>query len=127
MKFIRVEQFLNQSKEIQEVLRRDWEPEVGDLYYKDGSMNMVMDEAINKEGLIPLFTEGQLRTLIEDVTGYNVECEYSPEKGYHINLIRIKVVEEHKVGQYVRSFDELGHDLLISYWKVLCEMIKETF
>ena len=136
MEFITVEQFKEQSIEVQKVFLDWWKPSKYDLYTNDGfhtylvgieekglicpNVNsMVWHE---KEKCIPLFTEGQLRKFIEDKTGCkNIEltsnmegCQYGMECYKNISCL-----------MYDRKYEKLGTDVFQAYWKVACIVAKE--
>ena len=95
MEYISAEEFLKQTKEVQEIFIDWWEPEIGDLfiwiksddeYEHDlrkleccNSFNIVKMtkdfNGINEGDRIPLLTEGQLRQFIEDKDGEKIQFE----------------------------------------------------
>lgn len=129
MEFITVEQFQEQPLKVQKTFLDWWKCEYGDLYYYNEDPLKYKDfEIINNDlecevygdfdyfksiGVIPIFTEGQLRKFIEDKKGEIVEINLYCG-GYCI------------VTEY-RKFElgNLGRDLLQAYWKVACEIAKE--
>lgn len=80
MEFISAEKFKEQSREVQKVLLDWWKPAIGDLYsYKvdehecgkcecirNKNLLINLNVANAKSSIIPLFTEGQLRSFIEE-------------------------------------------------------------
>lgn len=83
MEFISAKKFLSQPKEVQQVFLDWWKPAIGDLYsYKEIDLHdRIRCKCIRSEGhlinlnvihakdrIIPLFTEGQLRSFIEEQT-----------------------------------------------------------
>lgn len=133
MEFISAKDFLKQDKEVQEVFIDWWKPERGDLFqYNYGYSNI---EVINiksikedvKESkysahIIPLLTEGHLRKFIED----KIECRLSIEYKLCSNSYVIKLINL-KTGGCSIIFDDICHsNLLQAYWKVACEIAKES-
>ena len=81
MEFISAEEFLSQPKEVQQVFLDWWKPSIGDLYsHKEIDLHdrircacirseghlMNLNVIHAKDRIIPLFTEGQLRSFIEE-------------------------------------------------------------
>lgn len=127
MEFITVEQFQEQSKEIQQVFLDWWQPSKGDIYcnlYNNQQDNVL---AINdcqldifksfKDDIklygIPLLTEGQLHKFIEDKTKTKIETSLTVYNQYALWLVKVK-------GQDYETFDTREEDLLQAYWKVAC-------
>ena len=133
MEFIRVEQFQEQPKEVQEVFLKWWECDYGDLYYYNEDPLEYKDfEIIDSDlecdiegdfdyfksiGVIPIFTEGQLRKFIEDNTRYKIESNLY-RNGYDIYLCEDD-------GCYIKAYESVDKDLLQAYWKVACMIAKE--
>ncbi len=132
MEFITVEQFKEQSKEVQEVFFDWWKCEPFNIYawcwnLKDNKWsiesccNQIQADTINKGktigDIIPLFTEGQLRKFIEDKTGHKIGCELF-KRGYDINICKDD-------GDYIKIYEGVDKDLLQAYWKVACMIAKE--
>lgn len=115
MEFITVEQFQEQPKEVQEVFLDWWQPSIGDLFSSDIliGMGVITSRKFDKDGYIPLFTEGQLRKFIEDKKGKIVEVNLFCG-GYSV------VTAYRKCEIY-----DLGKDLLQAYWKVACQIARE--
>lgn len=135
MEFITVEQFKEQSIEVQKVFLDWWKPSIGDLFTwidqdKHDMSELgcccselqaeITDKNKNLDNRIPLFTEGQLRKFIEDKTGYNkMDITTSHlEDGYYIELIDEK-------WHIQKAYHHLDNDLLQAYWKVACMIAKE--
>lgn len=137
MEFITTEQFLEQSKEVQEVFIDWWKPSIGDLYtwnYSDEKENdlhklqactseLVLEltkdnKGVNEGDRIPLLTEGQLRQFIEDKTGLTLEFDV-----YDNCCIDIRVGKNQKLN---RIFETECTNLLQAYWKVACKISKES-
>lgn len=133
MEFISAKEFSNQPKEVQEVLMEWWKPQQYDLYLYDNKTleitlrsdddlilpirsNSVWDE---KARCIPLFTEGQLRKFIEDKMCGRIETIDYLSDGYDFYYY-----DEYN-NQYCIG-EELGDGLLQAYWKVACEIAKES-
>lgn len=138
MEFITVEQFQEQPKEVQKVFIDWWKCDYGDLYYYNENPLKYKDFKIidnelecevygdfdyfKKTGVIPIFTEGQLRGFIEDKTSCkNIELEGNIESNQY-DLFCFKEIwsccEE-------REYNKLGTNVLQAYWKVACEIAKE--
>lgn len=138
MEFITVEQFQEQPKEVQKVFIDWWKCDYGDLYYYNENPLKYKDFKIidnelecevygdfdyfKKTGVIPIFTEGQLREFIEDKTSCkNIELEGNIESNQY-DLFCFKEIwscyEE-------REYNKLGTNVLQAYWKVACEIAKE--
>lgn len=138
MEYISAEEFLKQPKEVQAVFL-DW-------WSKNKIISDIVTIKINKErwgvhilsdidlvvfeigkDLIPLLTEGQLRTFIEDKTKGIVKviqwnpCVDDNRYGYTIYIL---AKNEYKVLRHI-EYKKLGTDLLQAYWKVACEIAKE--
>lgn len=143
MEFITVEQFKEQSIEIQKVFLDWWKPSVGDLYCNEFLINFEGDKIqklevvtnitdINyikdvSEFLCVLLTESQLRRFIEDKTNgivkliqWHIEDSQISKRGYAIDILRKN--EYHVTYHY----KDLGEDLLQAYWKVACMIAKEA-
>ncbi|MDB2122253.1 hypothetical protein [Clostridium paraputrificum] len=127
MEFITVEQFQEQPKEVQEVFLDWWKANLSesDLIgyigkneaYEYSFPSLVRNTAMKcfEIGIeiIPLFTEGQLRKIIEDKKGKIVEINLFCG-GYSV------VTAYRKCEIY-----DLGKDLLQAYWKAACEIASE--
>lgn len=146
MEFITVEQFQEQPKEIQEVFLNWWKCDYGDLYYyneypleyKDFE---IIDSDLERDiegdfdyfksiGVIPIFTEGQLRKFIEEkaecsldviVGGFSKEYIYYDLRGYEVK----KIDDMKEFGEIVFDYYIGAKDLLQAYWKVACMIAKE--
>ena len=136
MEYIKAEQFLSHTKEVQEGLLNWWNPSIGDLYtyaieneqdYSElncvTSINVVKMTSRNKGERIPLFTEGQLRKFIEEKTGgivkviqWHIEESDLYKKGYSIDIL---ARDKYSV---TYSYGNLGKDLLKAYWKIACSL-----
>ena len=138
MEFITVEQFKEQPIEVQKVFLDWWKCDYGDLYYynedqleyKDFEIvdnNLECDiegdfDYFKSIGVIPIFTEGQLRKFIEDKIG----CKY-------LELIGDSGTNEYDLychkdigsSRWECVFYNLGKDVLQAYWKVACAVAKE--
>ncbi len=135
MEFITVEQFREQPVEIQKVFLDWWKCDYGDLYYYNENPLKYKDfEIINndlecevygdfdyfkKTGVIPIFTEGQLRKFIEDKTDGIDIIQF---KG---NKITIYIYDNSKPLCF-KEYKNLSDNLLQAYWKVACEIAKEV-
>lgn len=141
MEFITLEQFKEQSKEVQEVFSDWWEPSIGDIFifnadeYDNSDSNIGVLGGIKQinitrrskgEYRTPLFTEGQLRKFIEEkvngivkVIQWHIEDSKVSKRGYAIDILRKN--EYHVTYHY----KDLGQDLLQAYWKVACMIAKE--
>ena len=100
-------------------------------FIKNGSINK--QELINI-GLIPLFTEGQLKKFIEDNTGYKVRLEpYQNSigvKGIQINLVRgiclsIGVSKPYYEEHVYKCFDGLNTNAIKAYWEVAVKIASQ--
>lgn len=133
MKFITVEQFQEQPKEIQKVLLDWWQPEVGDIFQfvtvafnnDDSAIGVLGSEKQIKitqcgkgEYRTPLFTEGQLRKFIKDKLDMKIQCEIHPLTLDYIILVKNN--SGNKVWMHTGK-----EDLLQAYWKVACMIAKE--
>lgn len=147
MEFITVEQFKEQSKEVQKVFLDWYNFDKYDLFYlkwegaekKWGATEEIVSGATLNRHLkhlkransniintIPLFTEGQLRKFIEDKSNgivkliqWHIEDSQISKRGYAIDILRKN--EYHVTYHY----KDLGEDLLQAYWKVACMIAKE--
>ena len=133
MEFISAEQFLKEDKEVQEVIDNSIKLCIGDrIYHKlsekyyiylgeynEGFWNVFdLDNKCTgvfcKDYFCRCFTEGELRKFVEDKTGIkHIELVYYPKTGYDIYTENI-------------LFEDLGNDLLQSYWKVAVRIAKES-
>lgn len=136
MEFITVEQFKEQSKEIQKIFLDWWECDYGDLYYynedpleyKDVEIidnNLECDlngdfEYFKSIGPIPLFTEGQLRKFIEDKTESKISISPSVEGKYWIGYDKYAENEDGDLTRLVYT-----DDVLSGLWKIACSVAKE--
>ncbi len=84
-------------------------------------------------GDFPLLSEGQLRKFIEDKTSGIIDIGYygDSEGGYEIKIYKLDYkkdfVLDDETGRFENyTFEELGKDLLQAYWKVACEIAKES-
>lgn len=134
MEFITVEQFQEQPKEVQKVFLDWWKCDYGDLYYYNENLLKYKDFKIidndlecevygdfdyfKKTGVIPIFTEGQLRKFIEDKTKTKIETSLTVYNQYALWLVKVK-------GQDYETFDTREEDLLQAYWKVACEIAEQ--
>lgn len=120
MKFITVDQFEEQSKEVQKVFLDWWKPSVGDIFGSDILIGrgVITSDRFDKEGYIPLFTEGQLRRFIEDKTNTDTILGISDCKEYVIALIK-------NDDELYEMIDTKETNLLQAYWKVACMVAKE--
>lgn len=133
MEFITVDQFEEQSKEVQKVFLDWWKCEPFNIYawcwnLKDNKWsiesccNQIQADTINKGktigDIIPLFTEGQLRKFIEDKTNGKVESYYAWD--YYTIAIR-----NTGCGGDDPQCDTEETNLLQAYWKLACMVAKE--
>lgn len=120
MEFITVDQFEEQSKEVQKVFLDWWKPSVGDIFGSDILIGrgVITSDRFDKEGYIPLFTEGQLRRFIEDKTNTDTILGISDCKEYVIALIK-------NDDELYEMIDTKETNLLQAYWKVACMVAKE--
>lgn len=134
MEFISSEEFLRQTKEVQEVFMEWWKPSIGDLYCDNAVelkciLGSNMTEWINTDKVykkyFPLLTEGQLRKFIEDKTKYKAIPDLYGNEEYYISLF--KWGGHCFIDKEDSDFYNLGNDLLQAYWKVACEIAKESF
>lgn len=142
MEFITVKQFQEQPVEVQKVFLDWWKCDYGDLYYYNENPLKYKDFKIidndlecevygdfdyfKKTGVIPIFTEGQLRKFIEDKTNgivklvqWHIHDSQVSKHGYAIDILRKN--EYHVTYHY----KDLGEDLLQAYWKVACQIAKD--
>jgi hypothetical protein len=150
MEYITAEQFLEQPKEVQKVFLEWWQPEKYDLVtdYTEGSKAILIKPFMvrkleiednetfiygfyskytcyEKDKIIPLLSEGQLRKFIENKTKLSLEVQNFGNKfnydfgdgGYCIHLSNCEWVE--------KQYNNLGTDLLQAYWKVALKVAKE--
>lgn len=140
MEFITVEQFKEQSKEVQKVFLDWWKSNISEVdligyigkskAYEECFPSLVRNINIKcfEIGIeiAPLFTEGQLRKFIEDKSNgivkliqWHIEDSQISKRGYAIDILRKN--EYHVTYHY----KDLGEDLLQAYWKVACMIAKE--
>lgn len=124
MKFISVEEFLEQDEKIQKIFIDWWKPSVGDLYcnlYNEQRDNILVinkvqldffktfSNDIKKYGF-PLLTEGQLRKFIEGKTN----CK--------LNIGNISKI----INIYKKELDiPYETDILQAYWQIALEIAEE--
>lgn len=134
MEFITVEQFKEQTKEVQEVFLDWWKPSIGDIYCNeylvsfDGDKVQRLEVITNmtdtrnvkdeSEFLCVLLTEGQLRKFIEDKISGKVESCYVWD--YYTIAIR-----NTECGGDDSQHDTGETNLLKAYWKVACIIANE--
>lgn len=107
MEFITVEQFQEQPLKVQKMLMDWWKCDFnGDFDY------------FKSIGVIPIFTEGQLRKFIEDKLDMKIQCEIHPLTLDYIILVKNNSGNE----VWMHTGKE---DLLQAYWKVACMIAKE--
>lgn len=131
MEYIRAEEFLKQSKEVQAVFLNWWEPSVGDLFNFSEIDNQDCREVecicsvnrlktISLTRTIPLLTEGQLRKFIEYKKQCKIDIQNCDDATY-LYLYDLNNLE----GMYLDEYSAATTDLLQAYWKVACEVAKE--
>lgn len=138
MEFITVEQFKEQPIEVQKVFLDWWKCDYGDLYYYNEDPLEYKDFEIidnNLEcdiegdfgyfkslGVIPIFTEGQLRKFIED----KFRCK-NIEVIANVDTCQYEMYLYRKISSLSceRHIDGLGDNILQAYWKVACMIVKE--
>lgn len=154
MEFIKAEEFLKQPIEVQSVFINWWKPSIADIFtYRnnnnDGYFAIIFDDGevenyrynkgndefkTFKKEAIPLFTEGQLREFIENITGLKVRLEpYTNSigiKGTQINLTRsiclsIPKSKPYYEEQVYKCFDGLRVDALKAYWQVAVNIAEQ--
>jgi hypothetical protein len=131
-KFITSEQFLSQSKEVQDKIKERWYPQIGDLFINNGKykykerkeyclecINQNHIDSFNadpefklyfKKSSTPLLTEGNLRELIESFEGVLVELEWD---------------SEYIIDADYRYYTGEPDSPLQAYWNALLEIVKE--
>ncbi|APH20955.1 hypothetical protein [Clostridium botulinum] len=136
MKFISAKEFLKQPKKVQEILRKWWQPQMYDLFFRDFRSdkdtylngvyksciqdNETLKNATKNNTFLPLLVEGQLRQFIEDKT----------EDGLLIITPTINmqtVIQSFKKDGYIDKDygDNLGYDFLKSLWEIVCKIAQE--
>ncbi|MDU4951335.1 MAG: hypothetical protein E6X21_03240 [Clostridium sp.] len=129
-KFISSEEFLKQSKKVQETFKTWWKPSYGDFYIWDmtgfghthiaskSEKGLILPIKSNvwdeKKICIPLFRIDQLIEFIEDKTDGKIDIEWGGINGYSINIA-------FKNG-WVNTYED---DLLKALWKVALKIVKE--
>ena len=147
MEFISAEEFSKQPVEVQKFFIDWWKPSFMDLlFHKNSNYTYLLNEdfikygSINKQeliniGLIPLFTEGQLRKFIEDNTGCKVRLEpYQTSIGVkeiQINLVRgtclsIGVSKPYYEERVYKCFSGLNTNAIKAYWKVAVKIASQN-
>lgn len=146
MEFITVEQFKEQSIEVQKVFLDWWNPSIGDIYCNEHLVNFEGDKIQRLEVitnttdinhikqdsrlLCALLTEGQLRKFTEDKAGclLDIIIENLNNDYYLYTVIGWKIKEF----EYGKEFGRIlfedcieAEDLLLAYWKVACSVAKE--
>ena len=122
MEFISAEEFLKQPKEVQEVFL-EWANDNAEDYdlVQDNGEIMLYKDFIERARIefdsYPLFTEGQIRRFIEDKTKYHLDTMY------YVESYDIRITEGLN---NIKVYENLGTKLLQAYWKVACEIAKES-
>lgn len=142
---ISVEQFLEQSKEVRKILMDWWKPQRFDLFawhikgldtiyvvqkYEEEDKNKYIlpigtyDAWNDIRECIPLFTECQLRKLIEDKTGKKIwishNCGYSEGHVYIIQLGNDST-------EFYKKHDQFAivtEDLMQAFWQIVIELVR---
>lgn len=146
MDFITVEKFKEQPIGVQEAFLDWWKCDYGDLYYyneypyEEKEIDIINNslecdlngdfEYFKSIGVIPLFTEGQLRKFIEE-KGHcllDIRVEDFNDDYYLYNVVGWEIKEL----EYGKEFGVIlfegrieAEDLLQLYWKVACSAAKE--
>lgn len=126
MEFIKAEEFLEQDEEVQKVLIEWWKNNINqcdliynikfkeiralidtDMFNSDLKRNLILESSN-----IPLWTEGQLRTFIQDKTKDKYDILYSFGLKKYISFYKY-TENENKA-----TYEVENHDLLKAYWKV---------
>ncbi|MBN3371737.1 hypothetical protein CF068_18380 [Clostridium botulinum] len=136
MNYISAEDFFKQPKGIQEILRKWWQPQMYDLFFRDFRSdkdtyvngiyksciqdNETLKNATKDNTFLPLLIEGQLIQFIEDKT----------EDGLLIITPTINMqttIQTFKKDGYIDKDygDNLGYDLLHALWQVACKIAQE--
>jgi hypothetical protein len=121
--YITDEQFLEQTKKVQNNLIKWWKPSMGDIFIDLAPNSKKKPVIIEDEGdcidtelvkyeVIPLFSEGQIRRYIEDKLSGKVQSIWS-DNSYCISV-------DIKGQQWWRKTNET--ELLQAYWKVVIEL-----
>ena len=134
LKYITVKYFLKQPKKAREIFLEWWKPSEGDLFidivdttivecidYKseDGLYHTHRGNLSQIEDMIPLFTEGTLRSFIEEISNGNVRIEANNASyGYGMGIFKDNT-------EFIRGWCGLEYNLLHSYWNVACDIAKE--
>lgn len=149
MEFITGEQFLKESKEVQEVINNSIKLNIGDRIYHKlskkyyiylGEYNEIFwnvfdleykcTRVVCKDYFCRCLHEGRLREFIENKANYKISCDIG-EYGYQITLYKFNEGnrgEEHKI-DYYRHFSPMDLktcNLLQAYWKVAVKVAKES-
>ena len=128
MEYISAEEFLKQPKEVQKVFIDWWESNVskGDLFSPicPKGIGVLNGTEQRIDGLIPLFTEGQIRKLIEDKTeGIVKVVQWDPIQDNNRCGYTIYILAKDRYGVLCEfEYKKLGTDLIQAYWKVACEI-----
>lgn len=133
MKFIKESEFRRLNVKAQAVFLDWWKCEYGDLYFHDtrgvSFINEKLENAINGDfdyfktlGVIPLFTEGQLREFIEEKTNGILELTHYINKGVVRGIIIWKSASKSSFGDIILSKNIEKVDIINLYWDVACEL-----
>lgn len=145
MEYISAKEFLKQPVEVQKVFIDWWAPSEGDLIYYTLAEDLFMNETDNsicistineegylylksicKEDCIPLLTEGQLRKFIEDKTGGKVILTYNLLNNILIKVIKENDIHNNNLETICRYPIDSKSNVLNAYWKVACEIAKQS-
>lgn len=139
MEYVSAEEFLKQPIEFKKVFLDWWNPEKGDilavkspfvpneyemdciLEVKQNVITTICDfEYDDKQALIPLLTEGQLRKLLEDKIKGKIEYRRYNWDGW------IEILLKDSIGyKTMREIRTEETEILKAYWKVICEIINK--
>lgn len=130
MEFITVEQFKEQSKEVQKVFLDWWNNIISEYDLVQDENRVMLYKDYLERGCIendsyPLFTEGQLRKFIEDKTECRINITFYPHDGYDIEITKPHYTDGYCLTE--KTFENLSEDLLEAYWKVACMVAKEEW
>lgn len=133
MEFISAEEILKQPKEVQEVFFK-WANDNGQDYdlVQDNGEVMLYKDFIERARIefdsYPLFTEGQLRKFIEDKKGLlDIEVQGNGKMFlYQYSINCFKSSDEGLFCGDSTHFEIESDNPLQAYWKVACEIAKES-
>lgn len=140
MKYIEVKTFYKLNEKIRKEILNIWKPELGDLYadvsaygenhiavIKDLDKKEVIEIDKGYDYYVPLLTEGQIRTMIENIIKSKIEVVYVSKEGVpneksYYRIERMTFLDGDINNNIWISKTE---DLLVAYWETLVKILSK--